>query len=68
MRMILTCGTACRVTGIEMSQGVPSKMTMLRLAANSEFRAAAENLVKELKNAGVDLSSPVGIHICCILK
>lgn len=45
-----------------MGQGVPSKMTMLRLAANSEFRAAAENLVKELKNAGVDLSSPVRIY------
>ncbi|KZP24580.1 hypothetical protein FIBSPDRAFT_1042043 [Athelia psychrophila] len=44
--------------GIEMGTGkMPSKMQMLRLATNSEFRAAAQKVVEELKNAGVDLNS-----------
>jgi hypothetical protein len=39
----------------------PSKMQMLRLASNSEFRAAAQKVVTEVKNAGVDLNSAVGV-------
>lgn len=44
-----------------MGTGMPSKMQMLRLAANAEFRSAAQNVVTELKSAGVDLNSAVRI-------
>ncbi|EGO01772.1 hypothetical protein SERLA73DRAFT_177267 [Serpula lacrymans var. lacrymans S7.3] len=43
--------------GIDPSSGPPSTTQMLRLAANSEFREAAQRVVTELKNAGVDLTS-----------
>ena len=38
---------------------MPSKMQMLRLATNSDFRTAATKVVEELKKAGVDLNSAV---------
>lgn len=34
-------------------------MQMLKLAASSDFRNAAQKVVTELKNAGVDLTSQV---------
>ncbi|KAF7981585.1 hypothetical protein HWV62_7798 [Athelia sp. TMB] len=47
-----------RESGIEMGTGkMPSKMQMLRLATNSDFRTAATKVVEELKKAGVDLNS-----------
>ncbi|KAF9224285.1 hypothetical protein BS17DRAFT_779589 [Gyrodon lividus] len=45
--------------GIDASSGPPSTMQMLRLAGSSDFREAAQRVVDELKNAGVDLSSKV---------
>ncbi|KAH7904455.1 hypothetical protein BJ138DRAFT_1119399 [Hygrophoropsis aurantiaca] len=42
---------------IDTTSGPPSTMQMMRLAANSEFRQAAQKVVEELKNAGVDLTS-----------
>ncbi|KAH7930257.1 hypothetical protein BV22DRAFT_1101858 [Leucogyrophana mollusca] len=46
-----------RDKGIDASSGPPSTMQMMRLAANPEFRQAAQRVVAELKNAGVDLTS-----------
>ncbi|KAF9230512.1 hypothetical protein BU15DRAFT_57159 [Melanogaster broomeanus] len=43
--------------GIDAGSGPPSTMQMFRLAANSDFRNAAQRVVDELKNAGVDLTS-----------
>ncbi|KAF8845694.1 hypothetical protein BDN67DRAFT_961301 [Paxillus ammoniavirescens] len=43
--------------GIDASSGPPSTMQMLRLAGSSDFRKAAQRVVDELKNAGVDLTS-----------
>jgi hypothetical protein len=34
-------------------------MQMMKLAANSEFRQAAQKVVTELQNAGVDITSQV---------
>ncbi|KIK95134.1 hypothetical protein PAXRUDRAFT_827320 [Paxillus rubicundulus Ve08.2h10] len=45
--------------GIDASSGPPSTMQMLRLAGSSDFRKAAQKVVDELKNAGVDLTSQV---------
>lgn len=36
-------------------------MKMLQLATNKEFRNAAQQVVAELKNAGVDLTSAVRV-------
>jgi hypothetical protein len=37
----------------------PSTFQMMKLAANSEFREAAQKVVSELQKAGVDLTSQV---------
>jgi hypothetical protein len=47
------------LAGIDASSGPPSTMQMLRLAGSSDFRKAAQRVVDELKNAGVDLTSQV---------
>jgi hypothetical protein len=41
--------------------GMPSTMQMMRLAGNAEFRAAVQRVMTEMKNAGVDLKSGVGV-------
>ncbi|OJA20878.1 hypothetical protein AZE42_00864 [Rhizopogon vesiculosus] len=46
-----------RAQGIDANSGPPSTMQMMRLAANSEFRQAAQKVVTELQKAGVDLTS-----------
>lgn len=46
-------------TGIDANSGPPSTMQMMRLAANSDFRQAAQKVVTELQKAGVDLTSQV---------
>ncbi|OAX42880.1 hypothetical protein K503DRAFT_262257 [Rhizopogon vinicolor AM-OR11-026] len=46
-----------RAQGIDANSGPPSTMQMMRLAANSEFREAAQKVVTELQKAGVDLTS-----------
>ncbi|KAI6047341.1 hypothetical protein EDC04DRAFT_2622892 [Pisolithus marmoratus] len=43
--------------GVDPTAGPPSVTQMLRLAANSDFRSAAQRVVTELQNAGVDLKS-----------
>ncbi|KAI6164705.1 hypothetical protein EDD17DRAFT_1557509 [Pisolithus thermaeus] len=43
--------------GIDPTAGPPSVTQMLRLAANSDFRLAAQRVVTELQSAGVDLKS-----------
>ncbi|KAG2146630.1 hypothetical protein DEU56DRAFT_785542 [Suillus clintonianus] len=45
-----------RAQGID-ANAPPSTLQMMRLAANSEFREAAQKVVTELQNAGVDLTS-----------
>jgi hypothetical protein len=55
------CNIDFFVPGIEMTAEMPSKMQMIRMATNLEFRTAAQRLVTEMKNAGVDLSSAVCI-------
>ena len=40
---------------------MPTTMQMMRLAGNSEFRAAVQRVTEEMKNAGVDLKSKVGV-------
>ncbi|KIM91004.1 hypothetical protein PILCRDRAFT_811518 [Piloderma croceum F 1598] len=37
--------------------GMPTMVQMMRLASNSEFRAAIQRVTTEMKNAGVDLKS-----------
>ncbi|KIJ70264.1 hypothetical protein HYDPIDRAFT_77322 [Hydnomerulius pinastri MD-312] len=49
--------TLMKEKGIDASSGPPSTTQMIRLAASSDFRAAAQRVVEELKNAGVDLTS-----------
>lgn len=46
-----------RHKGIDPTAGPPSVTQMLRLAASSDFRSAAQRVVTELQNAGVDLKS-----------
>lgn len=43
--------------GIDPTAGPPSVTQMLRLAASSDFRLAAQRVVTELRSAGVDLKS-----------
>ncbi|KAI6003793.1 hypothetical protein EDD15DRAFT_2360070 [Pisolithus albus] len=43
--------------GIDPTAGPPSVTQMLRLAASSDFRLAAQRVVTELRRAGVDLKS-----------
>ncbi|KAI6134875.1 hypothetical protein EV401DRAFT_863092, partial [Pisolithus croceorrhizus] len=43
--------------GIDPTAGPPSVTQMMRLAANSDFRLAAQRVVTELQSAGVDLKS-----------
>ncbi|KAG1715942.1 hypothetical protein ID866_1231 [Astraeus odoratus] len=49
--------------GIDATLGPPSTTQMLRLAASSDFRKAAQRVVDELKNAGLDLTSQVKKHL-----
>jgi hypothetical protein len=44
----------------------PSTFQMMKLAANSEFRAATQKLSEELLKAGIDLKSPVSdiVYVC----
>lgn len=44
--------------GVSMSSR-PSMGTMIKLASQAKFREAAQNVMLELKNAGVDLTSRV---------
>ncbi|KAJ8595359.1 hypothetical protein M405DRAFT_857436 [Rhizopogon salebrosus TDB-379] len=46
-----------RAQGIDANSGPPSTLQMMRLAANAEFRQAAQKVVTELQNAGVDITS-----------
>jgi hypothetical protein len=41
-------------TGFEDMTQKPTTTQMIRLAANTEFRAAMQRVVTEMKNAGVD--------------
>jgi hypothetical protein len=47
------------IPGIDANSGPPSTLQMMRLAANAEFRQAAQKVVTELQNAGVDITSQV---------
>lgn len=54
------CKHPCNtIPGIDANSGPPSTMQMMKLAANSEFRQAAQKVVTELQNAGVDITSQV---------
>ncbi|KAG7529985.1 hypothetical protein FFLO_05282 [Filobasidium floriforme] len=48
-------GEIAKKKGVDMTSP-PSKMTMMSLAFDSEFRGAIEKLMTELKNAGVDVT------------
>ena len=39
----------------------PSTMTMLKLAANAEIRAAVTNLNQEIVDAGIDINAAVSL-------
>lgn len=45
-------------SGIDLTQP-PSKMTMVKLAMDSDFRTAITNVMKELKAAGIDVTPEV---------
>ncbi|KIM68704.1 hypothetical protein SCLCIDRAFT_87145, partial [Scleroderma citrinum Foug A] len=50
-------GTLLNEKGFDPTSGPPSTTKMLQLAASSDFRQAAQRVIAELKNAGVDLTS-----------
>jgi hypothetical protein len=47
------------LTGIDLTQP-PSKMTLMKLAMDGEFRIAITKVMTELKQAGVDVTPEVG--------
>ncbi|KAJ9096155.1 hypothetical protein QFC20_006488 [Naganishia adeliensis] len=58
MQAIKEIGDLMQTKGIDLTQP-PSKMTMFKLAMDSDFRTAITNVMKELKAAGVDVTPEV---------
>ncbi|KAI5454153.1 hypothetical protein NCC49_004219 [Naganishia albida] len=55
MQAIKEIGDLMQTKGIDLTQP-PSKMTMVKLAMDSDFRTAIANVMKELKAAGIDVT------------